>query len=513
MNKFKICAVLLSLTILFSCGYSKESNNYSSSSSQQEERRASKGLSPKVESVVYKLENINKFNTRKYDNQKIVIVSPEISIENALAAESKINKILSDKYGLNKKVFFIGIDDSISYQDKLIKYVSEGGQVDIVCTGYNSVGYGVTNSSSGTYQEFVDNDWLVDLTKYLNSNDGKQLKEAYSNRQWQSVSIKDKIYGVNGNQLLGDNQILSFNTQICEDNGINLSDYDGSLKQIKHWCDILKNNSVECDYFYGGLTSINDAAELVGMLPNYQLTSYGIGVYQTENGLKAVNIYDDENIRNLVADLSDLYASGYIFDMVMQETTGCYFVKNESNINNQKNNLTNKNWIDPYCENINNFVCGVCTMSKDTDTAFKVLAALYCDKDLSNLLQYGTDDISEISQEQYESISTYCSIGNRMITFPNKFYGETENKTAEIIKYNESVKDNPLLGFRLDLSKSDFNTLYEINSQSENIFMGYCSDDWEDCMNKISEQLKTANIDKAIEDVNFQLEEFYEKNN
>ncbi len=517
MNKLKICAALLSLSTLFSCGCSKESNNYSSSIlQQQEERKASKGVSNKVDATLYALENIDNYKSINYDSDKIVIVCPEIFVGNAITAASDINEILSEKYEINKEVIFVGIDDTVSYQDKLSKYIDEGGQIDIISTGYNVSGYGAINHSCGTYQDFVDNGWLIDLTGYLNGSGGEQLKNIYSDRQWKSLSINNKIYGVNGNQMLGNGQVLSFNTKVCEENGIDLADYDGSFKQIKEWCDIIKSHNVDCDYFYGGISGISDIAELAGMLPDYQLASYGIGVYQTENGLKAVNIYEDGNVRKLISELSDLYASGYIFDPTVNEASGVNLVMNVSSMyadgQTDETTVTNKNWITPYSQNVNNFVCGICALSEDTDTAFKVLSALYSDKDLSNLLQYGTDKISDITEEQYESIYAMCSIGNNMITFPNKFNGETDNKTVEIEEYNESVKDNPLLGFRLDLSKADFNTLYEINSQGENIFMGYCGDDWESCLNKISEQLETAGINKTIDEVNLQLEKFYESN-
>ena len=506
MNTHKIIT-LLSIIILILTGCTKENNQINM------EKRESKGLSTKVNSVLYTLKNAKQYKIKNYDKQKIVIVAPEISVENAKKAENKIHDIFSEEYGINKKIVFVGLDDTNCYQDELLKYIEKGNQIDIVCTGYNNVGYGALNHSCDTYQEFVNNNWLVDITKYINSTENQKLKSLYNDEQLKSLMIDEKIYGITGNRMFSSKVDFSFNKKLCENNNIDLSDFNGSFKWIKEKCNILKSNNVKCDYLFGGLNGIDDIATLSGLLNEHTLLTYGIGIYKTDTGFKAVNIYEDTNIRTVVSELSELYSLGYIFDSDEQESTGEFFIKNlnEYDLINpeEPDNIVNKNVIPSYYSNINNFVCGVCTLSENKNLAFKVLAELYSNESLSNLLKYGKDDLSKISEEDFQSNYAYLSLGNDTLTFPNKYIGEPENKLENIDKLKKNAIKNPLLGFRVDLSKFDFNQLYEINSQGENIFMGFCADNWKDSMNEISNQLKSANIDEVLTDINRQLDEFY----
>lgn len=462
------------------------------------------GLLEMQSSNLYTLKKAQGYNTPNYDSNKIVIVSPETFIGNVETGKDNIQKVLAEKYQIEKEIVFVGLDNTISFQDEFINYVANGGQVDIVCTGYTA-----SDQSCGTYQAFVDNNWLVDITQNIDGEDGKAIRGIFTDKQLKALSINNKIYGLMGYQMLAFKTQLGFNIKLCEENNIELSTFNGSLEQIGEWCDILKANNVNCDYICSVFLNGSDRAAYIGMLPHTELASYGIGVYPTENGLEAVNLYDDENMRQLVSKLSNFYVNEYIFDSQLQESTGEFFIAVYGSIYDIENPyISYIDWVDSYCGNTNGFVSGVCTLSKDYNTAFDVLSAMYCDVDLSNLLQYGYSKQEDIPQECYESVSSLISIGNNMITFPNEFYGETANKTVLINERNESAKDNPLLGFRLNLSTADFNSLYEINARAENLWNGYCADEWEDCMNEISQQLKDAGIDKAIDEVNKQLEAF-----
>ncbi|WP_124100957.1 hypothetical protein [Ruminococcus sp. Marseille-P6503] len=504
MIKGKLSFAVAAVMLLCGCSSDSNRNNPSNDSSIPASSYVSNmGLAPSYETVLYEIPDISEVKSGEYDSGKIVFVVSDYSGEKAFENQNKINEILKNK-GFKKQLEFKLLDD-MNYKSELVDYINGGGQADILFT---NAAYADKNAI-GAYHEFVDRGWLCDITELVNSSEGEKLKNSYSETFWTGMEINGKIYGVGHNITTGYGISAVFNTELCGNYGFDLSTFDGSLETIRDWCFKIKESNISCDIFEPRI-SLSGVLRLSGMYGDPQLSQFGMGAREENGILTAVNIYEDQGFKNTVKTLSEIYSGGCFYDINANVSSGNFFVKLVStsaegnslvfaygNENMYEIETTEIELIKPQSITTINNVSGVCTLSRDKESAFEALAIMYSDPDISNLMEYGTTEYSE------DLISPGMSLGNHILTFADsEFPKEKGDKKQAIQSFNSSVEITPLSGFCPDYEKGNFAALYNANAQGDYLYMGMCGSDWESIMTEMSNLMKEAGIDNAISTIN-----------
>jgi len=136
--------------------------------------------------------NVTKINnTEKIDNpiSKEIITWVIPNLLNTAAIETNVarlnNKLQEDGYGLALKIKSYS---SRSYREDIIPLL-ESGEADIV-----SVGLDMANGIGSYAQDFIREGYLEELSDYLDSKNGCDLKNWYHEDEWKKVETDGQIY-------------------------------------------------------------------------------------------------------------------------------------------------------------------------------------------------------------------------------------------------------------------------------------------------------------------------------
>lgn len=293
----------------------------------------------------------------------------------------------ADNFGIN--------GETVSYTMKLDNNIAAGAEYDIVSSGgvYMNI-----DGFSGTYKRCVDKGYFVPLDRYLfDTEPGRKLYSLMPEEYWDTLRIDGSIYGFDGELTsFRYSTGFMFNTEITEREGIDANLFTGSCYDIvRQLIDRCKGNEMMLQFqeIYA-LAQEEAPGELITQC-----------VY-IENG-KAKNLFESENAARLfdkvcegfnngnvyplnkAADISKLLAAtrsypggGYIFDgMTTSDENGILGI------------------IPAYLHFPDALVrisqadmaTGVYSGSKHKDMAFDALASVMSDKELNDLICFGTD--------------------------------------------------------------------------------------------------------------------------
>ena len=188
-----------------------------------------------------------------------------------------------------------------NFEREINSLISAGKAPDII-----SAGLGENGTLQGTYQGYV-NDWYLQIDDFLESENGKALKESIPEKMWESFKINGKTYGVSGVLPIATDYVYYLNMDIADKYGIKPEDLEG--KDIFELSEVLakvKDNDIYMDlsrYTYEDI--IKKYTTVMGLHGN-QSTAITID----DNG-KVVNLFEQNHTKQVLKKLNEYREKGY----------------------------------------------------------------------------------------------------------------------------------------------------------------------------------------------------------
>lgn len=326
-------------------------------------------------------------------------------------------------------------------------------------------------------------------------------------------------------------------------------DFQAVFDQLDIYLGTLKENGL----LYGGMstTALGDWLYPHRFSSESSLQMFNIGVEHNDDTFKVIDSIQSEHFRVYAENMAEFYKKGYIrSDIASLEKDALQFVTNgEFTPNTTVIDLHNN--LSPRQAELYTSECGVDIslipieekgyLSRGDATAMAipycadaperammVLNAIYTQPDLYQLLIYGVEG------------EHYTDNGDGTITTPYGDEGTTDSdyglwkwtigtcKNALVTQedvpgYYEELEEEEkdayicsVANFTLDTSSVDdvIASLKAIDGEYESMIdKGYTGDDWENTLNSWIEERKAAGVDRLMEELQKQLDQYLEENN
>ncbi|MCD8134095.1 MAG: extracellular solute-binding protein [Clostridiales bacterium] len=379
---------------------------------------------------------------------------------------------------------------------------------------------------------------LADLTEYLETEAGNDLKDVLSDQVYEIAGYQDGVFAV-GNLYAPEPAGWAANTELMEKYGLTADDLAKPLTELEDVFARVTEGEKENESF-AAFSFV--PVYLTCNLPvwTYSL-SFPIGYWTDgeEEEIRVVNLFDTEEMRKLAGTMNDYYQKGYIRESGDQTAEEDFLMQADFNgfpicRSDSLDTWTNVNGIIltriPYYEQdttaLNYELSCIAQSSGHQDEAFAFLNFIYTDQDAANLLRYGienedyavTNEGVEMEGLESEYTVFHKSLGSVFASSVITPF-ETSGKTEINMDTLSTVKSNPLYGFTFDASAvaeeaAAVTELYLDNNAMRGIFLFEPSDnmfdvsDWEEYYDSFNDALKEAGIDAVVEEMNRQIQEY-----
>ncbi len=429
--------------------------------------------------------------------------------------QEEINKYTKEK--INATVTIKQIDWG-DYNQKMQVVINSGEEFDMCFTCSWANDY-LTNARKGAFAEL---DGLLD--KY-----GKETKAAIDPSFLEGARIDGKIYAIPTNKELGVSPSWVFTKEYVDKYKIDvtkihsLEDLEPVLKMIKE-----KEPNVVPFFARKDFTSALNFEKIVDP----------VGISLVDSNLKAVNIFETDEMKKNLETMHKFYKAGYI------NKDAATINASDFNADKGIKKFVTKADGQPYADGIwskdlgyqvvsspimdtyitNGSTTGamqaISVTSKHQEKAMEFLNLLNTDKKLRNLVNYGiegthyekVDDSSiKLLPASKDYAMPYFSLGNLFITYTMD--NEPKTKWDEFKKFNDSSKKSPALGFKFDPTPVSTEIAGFKNILDEfgpSLYTGTV--DPNEYLPKINAKLKAAGIDKVIAEMQKQLDDWQKKN-
>ena len=426
----------------------------------------------------------------------------------------EFNKLL-DKKGYDIYVeFYTPEKDLDDYTNEIYDAVKEK-RVDIFHTGYDYYG--------SLYADLVRDGMCHEITGYMQEPEGEILYNIQDEMSWEALRVDGKLYAVTVASAFTEGDVSYYvNQSIAEK-------YEIDCERL------LEDNA----YFWDSMLRVEEGEKgneefipyirLAIYLYDYPLNLFElcrpIGICKDAEGkYKAVNIYEDERVRESIISSREMYNRGKMFgggnEWQKQLETGDFFVA--VGVPDSDYPDTEKYISEPCICGKAGMVNCISSGSENKEAAFELLCAVYTDRELSEMLAYGIEGkhYKVENDKIYKTATTYAGRRGAANLLTNIWilresdYGhyipvplsEEEKQTLEI---------NPLFNHPLDLRNLK-QQLLELQRCALDNFPDN-ADGWafkyesEPDFNKIYDEalmeLKKAGIDEVLNELNKQLQE------
>ena len=498
-----ICVLLSSVFLCTGCG--KKNNN-------GEEGKTPAGTEEIVNQSDKEIGN-------EIDKEGKTVITWMVSRYNGVApADDEVyvefNKLL-DKKGYDIYVeFYTPESDLNDYTNQIYDAVREQ-TVDIFHTDYDYYG--------SLYSDLVRDGLCYDITEYMQEPKGEKIYSTQDKMLWESLHVDGRLYGVTaGNVSMSGNPAYYINQSIAEKYEI---DCERLLEDNTYfWDSILRVEEGE-----KGNEEFIPYIRLALYLYDYPLNLFElcrpIGICKDAEGkYKAVNIYEDERVRESIISCREMDNRGKIYwawdEWQKQLETGDFFVA--VGVPDSEYPDTEKYISEPCICGKAGMVNCISSGSENKEAAFELLCAVYTDRELSEMLAYGIEGkhYKVENDKIYKTATTYAGRRRAANLLTNIWilresdYGhyipvplsEEEKQTLEI---------SPLFNHPLDLRNLK-QQLLELQRCALDNFPDN-ADAWafkyesEPDFNKIYDEalmeLKKDGIDEVLNELNKQLQE------
>lgn len=423
------------------------------------------------------------------------------------AVMEEVNKLLEEKTGAKLELSII---DGGAYAEKMNLMISSNENYDICFTSNWNNPY-VSNVKKKAYLKLDD---LLEKTP--------ALKEAIPEYAWESAKTSGGIYAVPNYQVMFQRIDALIQPSLVEKYNIDFS----KVKEIKDLEPILatiKKNEPNMIPYTPSWTTAQF---------NYEYIEGQVYGDKTGNG-KFVPIYEIKEYRDYLDTVHSWYKKGYIASDIMTDSgstpsemkavvLGTYKPgTEESEIASNGFAYVRAPLTKPYINatTAQATLNAISANSKHPELALKVLEAFNTDKNLYNTMCFGIEGkhYEKIGDNQVKRLND-SYVFNSGWLFGNQFNAYlTDNQGTDVwdqtIKMNDEAEKSPYMGFSFDIEnvKNEITSVSAVQSEYET-FLNYGVDDpathWDEYVTK----LKNAGIDRIVEEMTKQYNEWKKTN-
>ncbi|MDF2537949.1 MAG: putative secreted protein [Herbinix sp.] len=452
-------------------------------------------------------------------------------------------KLFNDKlkekgYEFKLKLIVEDYSDYFSYENIErfdIPELAKSLNVDIF-----NVGMTHFTDRSNYYYEYVHEGIFLPLNEYLETDEGKLAKAAIPEKVWKTHMLGDNIYTVS---LYADYPMAfgyTFNMDIARqynlsipDRVTKISDLEELLEEVQQKCQdkviplciVSKPLLKGFDYFLGSGTLIlfNQETE-IPIAINAMENPYILDHLQTLKRFKEKGLIKqyDKNPTSMdfnVFERGKVFVSAsYLYpqrELQRYEDIDSIIEYNgvlSENIKffDTEYRLSSDSYILPHNSSVN----GITSWSEHPREAFQLLCALATDEELAQILLYGIE--GQDYQINDNGRLTYMEDRGRGIlaseVFGNRVKGPVFNPVDNIDEMYENTPEFKLLTMPVNVEEflNELNSVSKINEKYEYLWKGESQDLSTELYN-FKKELEEAGIDKVIDSINKQIEEWWNK--
>lgn len=417
------------------------------------------------------------------------------------------NKYLEEKINVNLDMKFIDFGD---YNQKMSVIINSGEDYDLA----------FTCSWAGDYLGNARKGAFLELDSYLD-NQGKDMKTAIDQRFWDGAKVDGKTYAVPNQKELGVAPMWVFTKEYVDKYKIPYENLH-TLEDLEPWLKVIKEKEpgVTPLYITKGFSFTTFFDQLVDPA----------GILLTDKGLKIQNMFETEEMKKTLDTLRRFYKEGYInADSATAQddkTVKRFVTKGDGQpyadtlwSKTLGKKVVSSTITDTWITNgsTTGSMIAVSKNSKNPEKAVEFLNLLNTDAKLRNLLNYGIEGThyEKVSDNQIKLIEPekkkydvpYFAMGNLFIT--DVLDEEPKDKWAAFEKFNDDAKVSPALGFKFNTEKVT-NEIAAINNVLEEfkatLYSG--SVDVNDYLGKLNAKLKEQGLDKVLQEMQSQVDEW-----
>lgn len=385
---------------------------------------------------------------------KLTYVAPEPFLPAAHTVE-EINRYLLE-CGRDYQVEFVPLPYA-DYEAALTEYLAAGNPADLV--------------SISSLPEVREQ--LLDLTDYLDSEDGATLKDIYSDFGWGQVAFAGHIYTVPSNLYYDAPACYFVNRTLMEQMELTEADLQKPLWELHDLLVRVRDENPQEDFFPVMLESDNEIFET-----NQVYTPISGFSVDRETG-EAAYIFDRTEVSELMRTLHQYTREGLVgigpsntdysnerptifldnmFLMYCSNGVTTYdyphIYRSPDVFAEEGDDYLEITWQDPtiYCDRRPDGT-GVAADSQYQEQALDFLTLAMTDRKLTDFLQHGTEDMEysltedgKVSPIEYEGDAAYidyrsCLYGNRRIATPTIYEFADKQERAERVFASGVVSD------------------------------------------------------------------------
>lgn len=431
--------------------------------------------------------------------------------ETALVME-EVNKIIEPEIGAKLDLQFI---EQSSYEERIRMMIASQTEFDMMLTGY------VNN-----FDNVVQKNGFLPLTDSLKKNAPK-LYEQMPAAGWSAATYDGEIYAVPNQQIWANYMGIGFRKDLVEKYGYNTDNFKTIDDAEEFWNLVLKNDP---DLIPLWLSVSDD----LWTLDKYENIISGIS-YDREAKKAVITAFQDD-AKEAAYKKREWYKKGYLrrdiatvsnqnADFVAGRFASMLCVCKPGIEMAKKMESGGQDWIivpfsTPYVyrSKINATMTAVSASSKNLEKSVKFLELINTNKDLYRLIAHGIEGkhynkvgdntISYIDGSGYAPKADW-KFGNSFNAY--ELEGDTPNVIEKIKKINETAEVSPLMQFSFvsDNVVTEISQVSAVNNKYSRVFSGVQDPDeyWEQYIN----ELKVAEVEKILDEVNRQLDEFNNK--
>ena len=533
-TKKSILFIFLLVTILF-IGCSKEEQNTHSEISDEINKETEASIDKPSDISSNNLKDTDKPITldalkEAYPDKEVLLWVYNDFLEISPSRNNAVNAALVKK-GYNFVIFFQQIKED-TYESTINNMITGGNAPDIICASIGEAG-----KLQGTYRA-IKNDWLQDLSPYLDRKESDVLRESYPEHMWKSFESNGTIYGVNGMLPIVTDYVYFVNKDIADKYHIALSE----LKELKptELGNILEKvyqgeNAEEFSTFVCGDSKYTGNYSTV--FDPFNNVCEPVVIDNRLLNPKAVNLFTEKDQIDYFIALAEYMVKGYLHIeneksdkksnqqevskknfFIMLGTDNLFGDRGRDKIIEIKNkypmagNIEIVSYEPSYITKQGNSITGICRSSEKKDMAFQALCAVFSDTEISDLILYGTEGVDytlkegKAVPEPGNSFNWYTSLyfGNPIISTPT--VDEPLNKKEIVFEKISQMYAPDNLGKYVELVdiSDDMTQINNIVGEYSGLYHGELPD-VEATINELNQKLEENNIQNIIDEINQRL--------
>ena len=403
-----------------------------------------------------------------------------------------------------------------------VKFINQGDNknADILEVGSNS-----WEKTYGDIEE-ISNGKLIPLDSYLETSEGKKLKATLPQNVWEAYKVNGKQYTILGTGYAPFRTAYIWDKTLADKYQIHPETWSMEIWKYKEDLEKVYNGENK-----NNLLTVSGLRNHIPLSLGYTFVlgeCYPITIDEQNETVIAQFLYDSPKYKQALDGVLSLYKSGIYspekeesmnYSKTFLEITNVFTTKDAYSFAIGDKNFWKTHEVKILHENpLWKLTCtaretGISAKCPYPDDAFRLLAAIYTDKDLANALLWGKKDVQytvnnnfaiEIGTTNRPAVNT--SMGNQLICYVD--VGQDPNRETSYPKQMENAVPSKLLGFNF-IGK---NCQKELENVFQVFYKDYCSAGNTSLLQQdnLRLQYKEAGIDKVIAEWNREFQEWRE---